>query len=69
MTNPVDRGGSNSLFQMLDDTDGFERTGDDLSRADAVSFLGELGFEQFRVRQDDTQLVVQPVKETDDLRG
>jgi len=39
-----------------------EHASHDLLRARATSGLGRFGFEQFRVRQDDAQLIVQLVK-------
>ena len=59
----------NRSFEVLDDADRFEGTGDDLRRPGSMHLVGELAFEQLGVGQDDPELVVQPVEETRDLRG
>jgi len=40
-----------------------EHASHDLLRARAIGGVGRFGLEQFRVRQDDAQLIVQLVKE------
>jgi hypothetical protein len=41
----------------------FERTRHDLSRARAVHIISRLRFEQLGVREDDAELIVQPMEE------
>jgi len=56
------------LLQVLDSADGVERTGHDLGRARSLRIVGQLAFEELGVGQDHPQLVVQPMKQADDLR-
>lgn len=44
-----------------------EHTGDELAGAFALDRIG-LAFEEFRVRENDPQLVVQPMKQTAEIR-
>jgi hypothetical protein len=60
---------SDRVLEVLHDTNRLERAGDDLGGSDTLSFVGQLGFEQFRVGQDDTELIVQPMEQADDFGG
>jgi hypothetical protein len=42
---------------------GFERAGNDLASAGALHFVDSSGLEEFGVRQDDAQLIIQAMKE------
>ena len=57
------------MFQVLDDPDGLEGAGDDLSGADAVAFFRELALEQLGIGQDHAELIVQAVEQADQLGG
>ena len=51
------------LTDLLRRTHRIERAGDNLGSARPIHVIGRLRFEQFRVREDDPQLVVQAMKE------
>lgn len=59
--------GTDGVFEILNDADGLEGAGDDLGGPDTMRFVGQLGLKQFRVREDDAELVVQPMEEADDF--
>src|SRR6516164_7427091 len=54
--------------KVFDNRQRLEHAANDLRGARAAHVVGRLGFEQFGVRQDDSQLVVQAVKKETELR-
>jgi hypothetical protein len=53
-----------ALAQDARDRQGFERSADHMRRPLAVGIVRRLGFEQFRVGEDDAQLIVEAMKES-----
>lgn len=54
---------------MLHRVDGVEGAGHDKPGSQPLAFVGQPVLEQFRVRQDDPELVVQPMEQAAHLDG
>ena len=57
----------NQAPKVLNSRDGVQRAGDDLAGARALCFLSQARLEQLSVGQDDSELVVQAVKDPREL--
>jgi len=51
------------MADLFGGSHGFESAGDDLPGAGALHFVDSPGLEEFCVRENDAQLIVQPMKE------
>lgn len=58
---------ADGLLEVLDGADRLKRAGHDLGGTRAMDFIGQLAFEQFRVGQNDAELVVEAMKEAHHL--
>lgn len=59
----------NEATEVLDGADSFECTGHDLTGAGTMRLVDQTCFEQFRVGENDTQLVVEAMEHSRELAG
>ena len=55
--------------KILDRGNGFESARNNLAGSGPLGFLGQAGFEQLRVGQDDPELIVEPMKNGREVRN